>query len=116
AGNGGFANPQNLFAAVHAFLRDLSVHGPVLLCIEDLHTADVATLQLSAYLVRQIAYPTQRLPIVLIGTYRSDHGPQSQELATLAARFRRDPQFKMLNLQPLDRTATSELAEVVLGG
>lgn len=109
-------NPQILFAAVHAFLRSLSAHGAVVLCIEDLHDADVASLQLFAYLVRQIAYPTHRLPLVLIGTYRSDHGPPSQELATLAARFRRDHQFKMLSLQPLDRAATSELAEGVLGG
>jgi DNA-binding SARP family transcriptional activator len=57
-----------LYGAVHAFLSSLAASRPVLLCLEDLHAADGATIALIHYLARR----TRRLPLVLVCTYRSD--------------------------------------------
>ena len=66
-----------LLAAVYGLLRALAAHQPVLLCLEDLHAADGATLQALHHLARRIV----REPIVLIGTYRTEEGLQDRPLA-----------------------------------
>jgi len=105
-----------LYAAVHGFLRSLALGGPVLLCLEDLHAADAASLQLFSYLVRQLGQTARELPLVLIGTYRSDEVSPGQPLAQLLAALARDPRVEHLRLQPLGREETTRLAASLLGG
>jgi DNA-binding SARP family transcriptional activator len=103
---------MRVFGAIHAYLRGLAERGPTLLCLEDLHAADEATLQLFHYLVRQ----TRRLPLVLIGTYRSDEAPPDQPLAQMLAQVTRERLAQQVRLSPLDRDGTTRLTTSLLDG
>jgi DNA-binding SARP family transcriptional activator/Tfp pilus assembly protein PilF len=105
-----------LFAAVHAFLRSLATRGPVLLCLEDLHAADAASLELFGYLARQIAHPTRYLPLTLVGSYRMEGLIAGQPLSKLLARLSHDRQVELVKLPPLDRVGTARLAASLLEG
>jgi tetratricopeptide (TPR) repeat protein len=56
-----------LFSTLQA-LREISVKRPVVLCIEDLHWADSASVQLLHFLARN----SSGLRVLLIGTYRPE--------------------------------------------
>jgi DNA-binding SARP family transcriptional activator/class 3 adenylate cyclase len=101
-----------LFGAVHACLRGLAEHGPVLLCLEDLHAADVATLELLHYLARQ----TRRLPLILLGTFRTEEAQTGQPLARLLVSLTRERLAERLRLAALDRDETSRLVTALLDG
>ncbi|MFN0070308.1 MAG: BTAD domain-containing putative transcriptional regulator, partial [Chloroflexota bacterium] len=58
----------HLFGAVHTLVRMLSARWPLLICLEDLHAADAATQDLIRFLTRQAG----RLPLVIVGTFRSE--------------------------------------------
>ena len=92
-----------------ACLRSLADQQSVLLCLEDLHVADAATVDLIRFLGRQI----QRLPLVLVCTFRSDEVPLGHLVP--AGRgddprgWRRDS-----NLAPLDRGDTAQSIDMSL--
>jgi len=64
-------------AVVHSFLSLAAQHPPLVLCLDDLHWADEATLSWLEHLSRQL----ETAPILVLGTYRTE------EAVTLA-RFR----------------------------
>jgi predicted ATPase/DNA-binding SARP family transcriptional activator len=100
------------FGAIHSCLRGLVERGPVLVCLEDLHAADDATLQLLHYLARQ----TQRHPLVLIATFRSDEAPIDQPLAQSVEALIRERLAQRVNLAPLDHEDTDRLVAARLDG
>ena len=111
------SSPQSIdrmraFGAIHACLRSLAERGPVLVCLEDLHAADEATLQLFHYLARQ----TRRLPLVLIATYRSDEAPADGPLAQTAATMARERLAQRVVLGTFGRDETDRLATALLEG
>ncbi len=114
----GIAAPSErhrLFGAVHAFLRGLSMRGPVLLCIEDLHAVDGASLQLFGYLARQLAGSSRHLPLVLLGTYRAEEAT-SQPLSQVMTALTRDRFANLVKLPLLDRAEAIQLASSLLEG
>jgi DNA-binding SARP family transcriptional activator len=100
------------FGAIHACLRSLAEQAPVLVCLEDLHAADEATIQLFHYLARQ----TRRLPLVLIATYRTDEAPADGPLAQTAAAMSRERLAQRVLLGSLGRDETDRLATALLEG
>jgi DNA-binding SARP family transcriptional activator len=100
------------FGAIHACLRSLAERGPVLVCLEDLHGADEATLELLHYLARQ----TRRLPLVLLGTYRSDEVASNQPLTQTLAAMTRQRLVEHIDLDAFDRDDTDRLVRVLLDG
>jgi DNA-binding SARP family transcriptional activator len=100
------------FGAIHACLRSLAERGPVLVCLEDLHAADDATLQVLHYLARQ----TQRLPLVLIGTFRSDEAPTDQSLAQSVEALLRERLAERVTLSPLTYEDADRLVAARLDG
>jgi class 3 adenylate cyclase/tetratricopeptide (TPR) repeat protein len=100
-----------LFGTLHACLRGLTRRTPVLLCLEDLHDADAATLDLIQFLVRQ----AHQLPFVVVGTYRGDEVRPGQPLARLLTTLAREG-AEELTLEPLGADDTLELAASLLGG
>lgn len=100
------------FGAVHSLIRTLTGRGPVVLCLEDLHAADEATLQLFHYLARQ----TRRLPFVLLATYRSDEAPADQPLAQTLAAMVRERLVQQVRLPSLGRSETDRLLSMLLAG
>jgi predicted ATPase/DNA-binding SARP family transcriptional activator len=102
---------MRLFSAVLALLRALAERGPVLLCLEDLHAADAATLHLLRYLIRQC----RRLPVVFVGTFRDEEITVAQPLGQLVSELERERVVDRLRLGPLDRTETVQLLEALIG-
>jgi DNA-binding SARP family transcriptional activator/Tfp pilus assembly protein PilF len=99
------------FGAVHACLRSLAESGPVLLCLEDLHAADEATLQLLHYLARQ----TRRLPLVMVATYRDDERPVEPMAQTMAT-LMRERLAQSIKLSPLGPDDTHRMVVSLLDG
>jgi DNA-binding SARP family transcriptional activator len=100
------------FGAVHACLRSLAERGPVLVCLEDLHGADEATVQLLHYLSRQ----TRRLPLVLLGTYRSDEVVSNPSLNLTLATMTREHLVEHIGLDAFSRDDTDHLVRALLDG
>jgi DNA-binding SARP family transcriptional activator len=100
------------FSAIHACLRSLAERGPVLMCLEDLHAADAASLQLLHYLARQ----TRRLPLLLVATYRDDEASADQPLAQTVAAMLRERLVQRVVLAPLNREQTDQLFANLLEG
>lgn len=110
ASQAGIDHPR-AFSVIHAYLRGLAERQPVLLCIEDLHAADAATVGLVHYLARQM----RRLPIVLIGTFRAEELRPGRPLAELVATLRREG-AERITLSPLGLEDTSRLIAGLLEG
>ncbi len=68
-----------LFLALVQWLRSLAARRPpLILCLDDLHWADEATLSWLGYLVRRV----QMAPILVIGTYRIEEAGAVSSLRT----------------------------------
>lgn len=108
---------QRFGAALLTYLRRLARSGPVLLCVEDLHLADEATIELLRYL----SHRARGAPLLLLGTFRADEVPPGGALAGLLAALRRaavasGQSITQLMLHPFSRHDTARLATTLLGG
>jgi DNA-binding SARP family transcriptional activator len=103
---------MRLFGAILAFIRSAADQSPVLLCLEDLHAADAATLHLLHYLVRQ----TRRVAVTILGTYRDEEVRHGEPLAQFLALLARDRLAEPLRLSPLGRTDAKRLVTTLVGG
>ena len=92
---------QRLFAAICTTLTRLGALRPVALLIEDLHWADLATLDLVEHLVAR----TPRLS--LTGTWRTDDPATPAESLDWSTRVRRAANVGTLQLEPLSRDETA---------
>ena len=99
------------FAILHGLYwlcANLGRRTPLLLCIDDVHWADQASLRFLHYLGRRL----QELPIAVVAATRPA-GPVdgSPLLAALAA----DPSVEVLELAPLSQQAVAELMRLAFG-
>jgi DNA-binding CsgD family transcriptional regulator len=99
-----------LFEAVQQAFAAFSFTRPALLVLDDLHWSDEATLEL----LGALAEPIARMPLLLVGVYRSDGLPRDHMLRRLRHDLRRAGRLEELALGPLDRPQTAELLECVL--
>ena len=88
-----------LFDAMTAFLRDASEQTPLLVTLDDLHTADKPTLLLLAHLAREIG----RARLLVIGTYRDTDLDRTHPLAEALVEMNREQLFSRLPLRGLSR-------------
>ncbi|HHY55663.1 MAG TPA: AAA family ATPase [Chloroflexi bacterium] len=95
-----------LFAAIAAWLP-----GPAVLFLDDLQWADVDTLDLLHYLVRNPG----GVPRWLIGAYRPEECPPDHPLTHLAQTLNRDALLQTLTLDPLTPDAVTELTTRLFG-
>ena len=100
-----------LFEAVLAALEMAGQARGVTVVIEDLHWADRSTLDLLAFLVRNLA----ALPLMLVVTVRTDDVDRTDPLAMLLAELGRRPGVERLDLAPLDLDATCRQLRGILG-
>jgi DNA-binding SARP family transcriptional activator/predicted ATPase/class 3 adenylate cyclase len=101
-----------LFAAVHACLCLLAGERPVLLCLEDLHAADDATLALLHYLAR----PPRRAPIAVVGTYRADEVEPGHPLDRLVLTLGRERLAERVELAPFRQDEAASFVMALLDG
>lgn len=93
------AGRRQAYDAITGFLRRLARHRPLVLLVDDLHNAGLATVDLLHYLVR-VARDT---PLMIVATVRSDEGAEA--IARLA------PVATRVSLAPLDERAVARLVE-----
>ena len=94
--------------AIAGALRHASETAPVLVVLEDLHSADPSSLAVLDFLVRQI----RSAPLLILGTYRdaeADHAAVAQQLLQLA------PDARLLSLRPLDRQEITDFVTTIVG-
>jgi DNA-binding SARP family transcriptional activator/tetratricopeptide (TPR) repeat protein len=103
------AQRLRLFDALAALLAEIAVAAPLLVVLDDLHWADLPTLQLIGHLVRAPA-PERTL---FLATTRAGEG--SEPLTALLAGLRRDGVLQRLELGGLDVAETGALVGA-LGG
>lgn len=85
-------------------IASIAARQPVILLLEDLHWADEASLDLLAYLMREV----RALPVLLVSVARPDL------LERLPDWWQRLPGQQRLDLKPLDETASLSLLREIL--
>lgn len=108
---GGSDDRSRLFGAVLSLLRKLAERSAVLLCLEDLHVADAASLSLLHYLLRQLRHT----PVTVIATLRSEGLQPGEPLSVFVAAVERERLAEQLQLAPLSQTATERLIASLVG-
>jgi DNA-binding CsgD family transcriptional regulator len=99
------------FAILHGLYwlcANLGRRSPLLLCIDDVHWADPASLRFLHYLGRRL----DELPIAVVAAARP---AQSHEGSPLLAALTADPSAEVLVLTPLSEQAVAELVRLGLG-
>ncbi|MCU1657380.1 MAG: hypothetical protein JWO57_2036 [Pseudonocardiales bacterium] len=102
--------PQ-LLELVLGLVERLSEISPVLVVIEDLHWADQSTLDLFAYLVRVL----RSVPVVLVGTFRSDELHRRHPLRSMLMSWDRARSVQRLDLIRFDRDEVASQLAAILG-
>lgn len=93
------------FEEVRTFFMALMEDQPLVVILEDLHWADVASLDLLRYLARQVS----TLSLLLIVTYRDDEITRRHPLYQLMPILVREARAQRVNLQRLEAGALLEL-------
>jgi DNA-binding CsgD family transcriptional regulator len=99
------------FAILHGLYwlcANLARRSALLLCVDDLHWADQASLRFLYYLGRRV----QELSIAVVAATRP---PQSHEGSPLLTALTADPSAEVLALAPLSERAVAELVRLGLG-
>ncbi len=96
---------ERLFATTREFLFEVATGQPLLICLEDLHWADQASLDFLRVMGRGLA--NQR--IMIAATYRSDELHDVYPLFPVLPILIRESRAERLELRPLDDEATSTL-------
>jgi DNA-binding CsgD family transcriptional regulator/tetratricopeptide (TPR) repeat protein len=114
----GVAAPQQtewaesrLLEAFLGFLSRLAERSPVLLIVEDLHWADPATRELLGFLVQA----RRNIPILVVGTLRSDELHRRHPLRPWLAELERGGRVERVELARLDRPRLAALVTAILG-
>lgn len=94
-----------IFEAVRCALAHLSAELPAVIVLDDLQWSDDTTLELLAAL----AAPLREMPVLVIGTYRSDGLPREHRLRWLRNELRRAGHLDELALEPLDEAGVEAL-------
>ncbi len=102
--------PAQLLELVLGLLARLAVARPVMLLLEDLHWADQSTLELLAFLVRSL----RAVPVLLVGTYRSDEVHRRHPLRPLLTSWERARAVERVELARFDRAVVAALLTDIL--
>ena len=95
----GIDSQAALFDATLRFLMEVAAIRPLVLLLEDVHWADVASLDFLRYVSRSLP----RAPILLIVTYRDDEITREHPLAALLPALVREGPVHRLHLGRLER-------------
>ena len=96
---------SELFADLNEFLTNLAAAVPVVIVLEDLHWSDDASLDL----LHHIAIGIERLPVVVIASYRDVEVTSGIPLYRWLPRLVRDARATRVDLRQLDLQAVEQL-------
>ncbi len=100
-----------LFEAVLGLLDRLAATGPTVLVIEDIHWADRSTLDLLAFLVRNL----RQGPILLLASFRSDELHRRHPLVPFLAELSRSRPIVRIDLARFDRREVADQLAAIVG-
>ncbi|HEU4702725.1 MAG TPA: AAA family ATPase [Conexibacter sp.] len=106
----GASDRATLFEAVRCAFAQLALERPAVVVLDDLHWSDDASVELLAAL----AVPLRAMPVLVVGTYRSDGLPREHRVRWLRNELRRAGQLEELTLEPLDREQTASMLAALL--
>lgn len=95
-----------LFESVTSWLKAVAVKTPFVLCLEDLHWADPATLELLNHLIREC----KGSRILFLGNFRDDEVDSK-----LLYQTEEEGHTQVLKLEPLDEDHTGKMIAEMLG-
>ncbi len=93
-----------LFDAFVGVLRTLSADAPLVILLDDLHSADLSSLHLLHFLAREL----RSMRVLVVGSYREQEARASSEHMELIARIAREGA-----IIPLARLAAADVAALV---
>lgn len=97
--------------AVRSLFGRLAAQSPVVVVLEDLHWAGRSTLDLLSFLARNL----DDLPLLIVGTYRSDELRRTHPLRPVLAELGRLDHVDRIDLAPLDETELIRLVTAIRG-
>jgi len=118
SGEAGSEGRARLVLAVSAAVEDLLRGGPFVLALDDLHLAGETVANLLGHLVRALSLASQEgrsLPLLLVGTYRTEEVFRSSPLAELLSESRQHDVFEEVLLAPFGRQQAASLVGAMLG-
>ena len=107
AGVTGFGSQLRVFEHTLSVLGERAASDPVLLVLEDVHWADVSTIDLTVYLAHQVDIH----PVLLVATARLDEIGSRDRIRILADGIRRSVTGRVVDLAPLDTDDVLALIE-----
>ncbi len=93
-----------LFDAYAGLLRNLSAAAPIVILLDDLHSADLSSLHLLHFLAREL----HSMRVLVIGSYREQEARASSERMALITRVAREGA-----IFPLARLTAADVSELV---
>ncbi len=103
-------NRRRVLESVFQFLRRLSARAPLVLVLDDLHWADAASLELFAYVARNLADS----PFLLVAAARSGGGAGVATFTETVQELGRGGRLAMIELGPLPASAGRDLLKALL--
>ena len=102
---------ETLVETLIAALSAIADREPAAIFFDDLHWADDATL----YMLPLIAERTRNLPLLILGTYRSDEIPRGHQLRRMRNELRRRRLLHEITIENLTRDETEHLINRAIG-
>jgi predicted ATPase/DNA-binding SARP family transcriptional activator len=100
-----------LFDSVAAFLRNVAIATPLVLCFDDLHAADEPSL----LLLRFVAAEMRDSRLMIVGLYRDVDPTVRDPLAATLAELGREPVTRRMSLAGLHRREVARYVELSAG-
>ena len=104
-------SPDRLQGAFLQLVEELCQERPVMVVVEDLHWSDASTRSLLMYVMRA----ARDVPLLLVGTYRSDDLTRRHPLRPFLAEAARLPSTEVVELERLDAAGVVQLLAALLG-
>lgn len=100
-----------LFDAFTQFLAASAARQPLMLVLDDLHWADLSSLQLLQFLAREMS----ATPMLIVGTYREAEVKQDEARAEVLGSLSRERLYERLALRGLSSDETRSLLTSLVG-
>ena len=98
-----------LFDSITSFLKNASRSQPIVICLDDLHWADQASLRLLRFLARDLTGTR----LLIVGTYRDGGLDRRKLLAETLAELGRERPYERINLAGLTAIEVTALLEAM---
>lgn len=103
-----------MFSTITQTIKDMAKKDPVILFLDDVHWADIASVQLLDYLIQKMKDDR----IMFVVAYRSEDiwdSPSGDKVIECLRRLKNDKLLTEIAVRPLDRKSTQEMAQFCLG-